>query len=363
MQQQQQQQQQQLQMQQQQSHVTPTTPLALHHEVLLLKQQVEMQQQQTQAAIAQVKLLQDQLAAETAARMEAQVFVFFKNAGMFIISRNCTGAYSSAAGAQQGITGSHPDAGHPDAGPGEQSAMRIQSAARIRLGYSAGELKHLVTSRTASLLCRACLSQKLSSLSDGGGLFFFLFLFSRSACLSTLDAAADRAPIQSITHAARSGLSPGIQRPMCQQSQRDAAATATAAATIRPPLEPISFAAAATTATVPAATAADPAATERFHSLGHVSDEPFGPRTCPSFHLRPPKCDSGHPHSAYTAPFIAQFQLRVAQPDGTRQPIGRHRKPHSVADSACRKRRKRGLPGQFDVAFRRHIHSTSGREQ
>ena len=49
------------------------TPLALQHEVLLLKQQVEQQQQQTQAAIAQVKLLKDQLAAETAARMEAQV--------------------------------------------------------------------------------------------------------------------------------------------------------------------------------------------------------------------------------------------------------------------------------------------------
>ncbi len=195
-------------------------------------------------------------------------------------------------------------------------------------------------------------------------------------CLSTLDAAADRAPIQSITHAARSGLSPGIQRPMCQQSQRDAAATATTAATIRPPLEPISYAAAATTATVSAATATvtttatvaaatatDPAATERFHSLGHDSDEPFDYRTCPSFHLRPPKCDSGHPHTAHTAPFIAQFQFRVAQPDGTRQPIGRHRKPHSVADSACWKRRKRGIPGQFDVAFRRHVHTTSGREQ
>lgn len=57
--------------QQQQQH--GNTPLALQHEVLLLKQQVEQQQQQTQAAIAQVKLLKDQLAAETAARMEAQV--------------------------------------------------------------------------------------------------------------------------------------------------------------------------------------------------------------------------------------------------------------------------------------------------
>jgi ABC-type oligopeptide transport system ATPase subunit len=76
-----------IQQQQQQSYPRPepilvaqanqqqhgNTPLALQHEVLLLKQQVEQQQQQTQAAIAQVKLLKDQLAAETAARMEAQV--------------------------------------------------------------------------------------------------------------------------------------------------------------------------------------------------------------------------------------------------------------------------------------------------
>ncbi|EFX83302.1 hypothetical protein DAPPUDRAFT_100564 [Daphnia pulex] len=58
--------------QQQLSQQHGNTPLALQHEVLLLKQQVEQQQQQTQAAIAQVKLLKDQLAAETAARMEAQ---------------------------------------------------------------------------------------------------------------------------------------------------------------------------------------------------------------------------------------------------------------------------------------------------
>ena len=65
--------QQQLSQQQQQQQQHGNTPLALQHEVLLLKQQVEQQQQQTQAAIAQVKLLKDQLAAETAARMEAQV--------------------------------------------------------------------------------------------------------------------------------------------------------------------------------------------------------------------------------------------------------------------------------------------------
>lgn len=45
----------------------------LHHEVQLLREQVEQQVQQTQAAMAQANLLRDQLAAEKAARMEAQV--------------------------------------------------------------------------------------------------------------------------------------------------------------------------------------------------------------------------------------------------------------------------------------------------
>lgn len=44
----------------------------LHHEVQLLREQLEQQVQQTQAALAQVNLLRDQLAAEKAARMEAQ---------------------------------------------------------------------------------------------------------------------------------------------------------------------------------------------------------------------------------------------------------------------------------------------------
>ncbi|XP_023932421.1 carboxyl-terminal PDZ ligand of neuronal nitric oxide synthase protein-like [Lingula anatina] len=47
-------------------------PLSSHHQVQLLRQQLEQQQQQTQVAIAQVHLLKDQLAAEAAARIEAQ---------------------------------------------------------------------------------------------------------------------------------------------------------------------------------------------------------------------------------------------------------------------------------------------------
>ena len=48
-------------------------PLSTHHQIQLLRQQLEQQTQQTQVAVAQVHLLKEQLAAETAARIEAQV--------------------------------------------------------------------------------------------------------------------------------------------------------------------------------------------------------------------------------------------------------------------------------------------------
>ncbi|KAM4528032.1 carboxyl-terminal PDZ ligand of neuronal nitric oxide synthase protein isoform 1-T1 [Odontesthes bonariensis] len=48
------------------------TPLASQHYLQLLQQQLQQQQQHTQVAVAQVQLLKDQMAAETAARMEAQ---------------------------------------------------------------------------------------------------------------------------------------------------------------------------------------------------------------------------------------------------------------------------------------------------
>ncbi|XP_062845254.1 carboxyl-terminal PDZ ligand of neuronal nitric oxide synthase protein [Trichomycterus rosablanca] len=48
------------------------TPLADQHHLQLLQHQLLQQQQQAQAAVAQVQLLKDQIAAETTARMEAQ---------------------------------------------------------------------------------------------------------------------------------------------------------------------------------------------------------------------------------------------------------------------------------------------------
>uniref|UniRef100_A0A671FC87 Carboxyl-terminal PDZ ligand of neuronal nitric oxide synthase protein n=1 Tax=Rhinolophus ferrumequinum TaxID=59479 RepID=A0A671FC87_RHIFE len=51
------------------------TPLSSQHQVQLLQQLLQQQAQQTQVAVAQVHLLKDQLAAEAAARLEAQARV------------------------------------------------------------------------------------------------------------------------------------------------------------------------------------------------------------------------------------------------------------------------------------------------
>ncbi|KAG8447554.1 hypothetical protein GDO86_014888 [Hymenochirus boettgeri] len=52
--------------------VSSLTPLTAQHRLQLLQHQLLQQQQQTQVAVAQVQLLKDQLAAETAARIESQ---------------------------------------------------------------------------------------------------------------------------------------------------------------------------------------------------------------------------------------------------------------------------------------------------
>ncbi|KAG6446538.1 hypothetical protein O3G_MSEX004480 [Manduca sexta] len=52
--------------------VGDTTPLSAQHQLQLLKERLEQQAQQTRAAVAQLLLLRDQLAAEQAARCEAQ---------------------------------------------------------------------------------------------------------------------------------------------------------------------------------------------------------------------------------------------------------------------------------------------------
>uniref|UniRef100_A0A1B8Y5E8 Carboxyl-terminal PDZ ligand of neuronal nitric oxide synthase protein n=1 Tax=Xenopus tropicalis TaxID=8364 RepID=A0A1B8Y5E8_XENTR len=55
--------------------ISALTPLASQHRLQLLQHQLLQQQQQTQVAVAQVQLLKDQLAAETAARIESQARV------------------------------------------------------------------------------------------------------------------------------------------------------------------------------------------------------------------------------------------------------------------------------------------------
>ncbi|XP_062833879.1 carboxyl-terminal PDZ ligand of neuronal nitric oxide synthase protein isoform X1 [Anolis carolinensis] len=53
----------------------PGVPLSTHHQMQFLQQLLQQQQQQTQVAVAQVRLLKDQLASESAARLEAQARV------------------------------------------------------------------------------------------------------------------------------------------------------------------------------------------------------------------------------------------------------------------------------------------------
>ncbi|XP_045542001.1 carboxyl-terminal PDZ ligand of neuronal nitric oxide synthase protein isoform X2 [Papilio machaon] len=52
--------------------IDPETPLSAQHQLKLLRERLEQQAQQTQAAVAQLTLMRDQLAAEQTARCEAQ---------------------------------------------------------------------------------------------------------------------------------------------------------------------------------------------------------------------------------------------------------------------------------------------------
>lgn len=75
------------------------TPLSAQHQLQLLRERLEQQAQQTRAAVAQLLLLRDQLAAEQAARCEAQVcccssflcsrmlyMIFFRNLKQYLYS-------------------------------------------------------------------------------------------------------------------------------------------------------------------------------------------------------------------------------------------------------------------------------------
>lgn len=49
----------------------------MKHEIQLLRERLDQQNQQTCAAVSHARLLQDQLAAESAARVEAQVIIIY----------------------------------------------------------------------------------------------------------------------------------------------------------------------------------------------------------------------------------------------------------------------------------------------
>lgn len=65
--------------------------LSLQHEMQLLRQQLDQQTHQTQAAVAQVHMLRDQLVAETTARMEAQVYLLGPSAAA-VAATGCAAA-------------------------------------------------------------------------------------------------------------------------------------------------------------------------------------------------------------------------------------------------------------------------------
>jgi carboxyl-terminal PDZ ligand of neuronal nitric oxide synthase protein len=55
--------------------ISSSSSMAAVHEAHLLREKLDQQQQQTHAALAQINLLRDQLAAESTARIEAQVII------------------------------------------------------------------------------------------------------------------------------------------------------------------------------------------------------------------------------------------------------------------------------------------------
>lgn len=63
-----------------------STPLSAQHQLQLLRERLDQQAQQTRAAVAQLLLLRDQLAAEQAARCEAQVHSSSKSVDMIMFN-------------------------------------------------------------------------------------------------------------------------------------------------------------------------------------------------------------------------------------------------------------------------------------